>query len=159
MYEPMRNNHLIHMFVGEKTQEINMGIQDVDVPDIMFDLLTESKMHKKKDDHVYEEIKGDGSVVNTHDDLETLCDDVISKDERLLMVCASNRKVCGLFTNGIQSIDDMTPHNDEDFDLFGPDVKHNVTEKLGIIYYLLKKMAVLIILKLLILFPIVGPSE
>lgn len=57
---------------------------------------------------------------------ETLCEDVVSKYESLLLFCAINSKVYGLFTNVTQSINDaqteVTPHEDEDFDLIGLNV-------------------------------------
>lgn len=39
--------------------------------------------------------------------------------------------MCGLFTKRTQYIDDMTPHEDEDFDLSGLDMKQVVTDKSG----------------------------
>lgn len=44
---------------------------------------------------------------------------LISEDESLCLVCVIDSKVYGLFTNGIKSIDDITPHKDEVCDLNG----------------------------------------
>lgn len=61
-----------------------------DVPDILFDMLIGSQMHKENDDHVYENVKVDtiianDGVVDNHDHeveyMETMCKDVINKDE------------------------------------------------------------------------------
>lgn len=54
--------------------------------------------------------------------MQTLCEDMIIKDESLRVVC----KVCGLFSNGAQSIDDMTPLNDEYCDPMGLDIEQVV---------------------------------
>lgn len=62
-------------------------------------------------------------MVNTHYQVETLCEDMISQDDILRVVCAIDGKVYGLFTKGTQSIDDMTPHKDKVYDLSGLVVK------------------------------------
>lgn len=85
-------------------------------------MLIEFQKLKENDDHIHEYVvvgydKGDGGGVNTHDHVETLCEDMISEDESLHVVCAIYRKVYELFTNGRQPIDDMTPDKDEVFDL------------------------------------------
>lgn len=49
--------------------------------------------------------------------MEILCEDVISDNGSLCVVCVIDNKVCGLFTKGTQYIDDMTPHKDEVWDL------------------------------------------
>lgn len=128
------------MSFGEETQETNKENQDVDkdVLYILYGTLTESQIHKDIDDHIHEDVEidivmGDGDVVNAHDhareDGKTLCEDVISKDKSLLMGWVINRKVYELFTKGTQSIDDMTPYNDEDFDLIGLDMKKVINDK------------------------------
>lgn len=96
-----------------------MGNQDVekDGADILFDMLTKSQMSKDNNDHDV--------------DMETLYEDVICKDESLLVVYAINIKVSRLFTKGTQSIDDMTPPINEDFDLIDLDMEHVVTDKSG----------------------------
>lgn len=91
---------------------------------ILPNILTESQKLKKNDDHINKEVevdyaKGDSGVVNTLDHAETLCENMISEDESLRVVCAIDNKVCGLFTKGTQSIYDMTPHKDEVCDLSG----------------------------------------
>lgn len=69
-------------------------------------------MHKENNDH---------EKVGHAEDVETLCEDMISKDKSLLVFCSLDRKVCGLFTKDTQSID-------EDFDLNSLDMKQIVTE-------------------------------
>lgn len=97
-------------------------------------------MLKEDDEYVHDDVEvgiaitnGEGVINISHaiEDMETSCDNVISKDEILLIVCASNRKMYGFIIKGIKSIDDMTPHNDEELDLFGPNVKQNVTDQSG----------------------------
>lgn len=110
----------------EETREANLGNQDVDkyVLNIMSDMLTKSQMHKN-DDHICENFEVDTLIANhgvviNHDhaveDVETLCEDVIIKDESLLLI---NSKEYKLFTKGTQSINDTTPCNHKDFDLIG----------------------------------------
>lgn len=115
MYAPFWN-HLL-MSVGEESREPNLGNQDVDknVSNFLFDMLTKSQRLKENDDHIHEDVqvdfyKGDIVVVNTHDHVETLGENLICKDERLIMVCASINNVYGLFYKGAQFIDDVTPH-------------------------------------------------
>ncbi|CAI8595117.1 unnamed protein product [Vicia faba] len=119
-YGPIRKHHLFKKDFGEETHETNMGNQDddKDVLDILYDMLTKSQMHKENGDHVHEDVKVDtvianDGVVNNYDhaidDVETTCEDVISKDESLLLVCDANRKVYRFYLKGTQSIDDMTP--------------------------------------------------
>lgn len=77
----------------------------------------------------------DDGVVNTQDHageyVETLRKHVISKYESLHLVCAFNKKVYIFFTKGKQPINDMTPHNDEDFRLIGLDMEQVVIDKSG----------------------------
>lgn len=51
-------------------------------------------------------------------DVETLCEDVVSNDERIFLGCAVNSNIYRLFTNGTQSINafqiEMNPHEYED---------------------------------------------
>lgn len=72
-----------------------MRNQDVDknVPDILSDTLTKTQKLKENDDHIHEDVevdcaKGDDGVVNTYDHVETLCGDMISKDESLHVIYA-----------------------------------------------------------------------
>lgn len=119
LYRPLINHHLIHMSVGEEFQESNIGNQDIykDVSDILQDMLTKYHIHE---DVEVDYAKGDGGVVNTHDHIKTLCEDMISKDESLLLVYV-------LFSKGTQYINDMTPHNDKVFDPIGFDIEQVVT--------------------------------
>lgn len=56
---------------------------------------------------------------------------MISKDDRLLVVCAIDNKVYGLFIKVTQSIDDMAPLYDEYVDLSGLAKKEVVTDNSG----------------------------
>lgn len=77
----MKNHHLTSFY--KKTQEINMGIQDV--PCIQSKLLIEYQMHKENDDHFHEYVKAKPVISSggdkIHDqvvkDEETLCEDML----------------------------------------------------------------------------------
>lgn len=93
MRGPLRNHRL--MSIGEESPKFNMGNQDVNivVPAILSDMLTKSQRLKENDNHIHEDVEVDSTkvdygVVNTHDHVDTLCEDMISKDESLLVVCA-----------------------------------------------------------------------
>lgn len=65
--------------------------------------------------------------------MEILCEDMVSKNESLLLVCAYNNKVY---------IDDTTPLNDEDYDPMGLDMEQVIIVCQETLCYLLKKMEV-----------------
>ena len=99
---------------------------------ILSDMLTKTQKLKDNDNHIHEDVevdydKSDGGGVNTNDHVETLCEYMISEDESLRVFCAINSKVCGLFTNDTQFIDDMTPHKNEVCDLDGVVIEQVVT--------------------------------
>lgn len=136
--------------------------------DIMSDMLTESQMHKKDVEHLHDYVEVCTSITNgacvininhSLEDMETLCDNVISKDESLLLLYASNSKVYGLFTKSTQSIDDMTLIMMKSLISFVLMYRKVLLTNKEALCYLLKKMVVLVILKLLILLPILEPSE
>lgn len=140
LYGPTINHHIIEKYFGEETQETNMENQDddKDVLDILYDMLKESKMYKENDDYIHEDVEEDivianDDVVKNHDhaveDEQTMCEDVISKGESLILVCVLNRKVYRLFQKGIQFIDDITPHNEEDYNFNGLDMGKVVAQK------------------------------
>lgn len=103
-------------------------------------MLTWSQIHKENNYHIHEDVEvdtaiGDGDVVNTHDHagegVETLYEYVRSKDENLLGVYFINSKVYGLVSKGTMSLDDKTPHNNEDFNLSGLDMEQFMIDKSG----------------------------
>ncbi|KAL5070135.1 hypothetical protein RYX36_021022 [Vicia faba] len=54
-----------------------------------------------------------------HEDVKTLGEGVISKNESILMVCTTNSKEYRLILKITQPINNMTTNNDESFDLIG----------------------------------------
>lgn len=109
MYEPMENHHLIQMSFYKETQESNLGIQnnDNDVSNILYDMLTQSQIHKENDDHEFVEVDSivsNEDVFNNHEhtvkDMDTWGEEVISKDESVLLVCDVNNNEYELFYQG-----------------------------------------------------------
>lgn len=98
-------------------------------------MLSKFQRLKNNDHHIHENIKVDSvkgnGIVNTHDHIKTLCEDMICKDESLFLVYAYISKVYGLFTNGTRFIVHMTPLNDEDYDYIDLDMVQVVTDKSG----------------------------
>lgn len=102
-YGPMINHHDILMSSSEDSSETNLRSRDgdKDVSDFMFDMLTKYQVHKESDDHVHEDIEvltvasNDGDIGN-HDhaleNVQTLIEGVISKNESILLVYATNCK-------------------------------------------------------------------
>lgn len=127
-FGPMRNHHDILMSSGEDSQETNLSCLngDKDVPDILSDMLTKSQVHKGSDDHVHEDIDvvtvvanddGIDNRDNTLEDVQTLDEGVISKNESILLVFATNRKEYIFITTCTQSMKDMFAHIKENVDL------------------------------------------
>lgn len=132
----MRNHHDILMSYGEDSQEENLNNPDGDrdVPNIMSDTLTKSQVHEENYDHAHEDVEANITIDNdgvftNHDheleDVKTLGEGVISKNEIILMVYASNSKEYRVISKNTQFVDDMTPYNDED--LIGFDKEQVVT--------------------------------
>lgn len=61
-------------------------------------------------------------------DVETLCENMVNNDESIFLGCVINRKVYRLYNNSTQPIykvqTKIAPHEYEDFDLIGLDMKH-----------------------------------
>ena len=74
------------MSVSEVSLESNMRNQDVS--DIWSDMLTNSQMHKENNDH------------ENVEEVETLCEDLKSKAESLLVICAINSKSVWIIHEG-----------------------------------------------------------
>lgn len=121
----MRNHQLVHMSISEQTRETNRRNQDVDVSYILSNMLTESQMHKENNEHVHEEVD---HVV----DVETLCEDVISKDKTYsLVMLLIARYMDYLQKARTQSIGDMISLNDEEIDLIDLAMEQVFTNKPG----------------------------
>lgn len=99
----MRNHHDILMSSGEDSQETHSRSQDgdKDVSNFMSDMLTKYQVHKESDDHFHEDVEvvtaaSNSGGIDNHDhaleDMQTLIEGVISKNESILLVCATNYK-------------------------------------------------------------------
>ncbi|CAI8586784.1 unnamed protein product [Vicia faba] len=64
----MRNHHDTPIPSGEDSQKTKLSTSggDKDVPDILYNMLTEPQVHKENNDHVHEDVKVDDGVVNNH---------------------------------------------------------------------------------------------
>ncbi|CAI8608098.1 unnamed protein product [Vicia faba] len=148
MYGPMRN-HLSQKYFGEETQESNMENQNIDkyVPNILSDMLErEYQIHKENDgeinennfvsDDVHEDVEGDTrvthvGVVNNHDEKRNFA----SKGKQ----------------------DHIVEDVEKNIETLCEDVLLLTNQET--LCYLLKKMEVFMMLKLLIILPILEPSD
>lgn len=96
------------------------------MPDIFSNMLTKSQVHQKSDDHVSEDgmvytVVANGCGIDNHDhaleDVQTLGEGVISKNEIILMACTINSKKYRLISTGTQSVKDMSAHIEENVGL------------------------------------------
>lgn len=72
MYAPIRIHHLIKKYFGKETQETKMRNQyvDKDVPDILYDMLTNSQFHKENNDVTFENNFVSDDDHHVHEDVE-----------------------------------------------------------------------------------------
>lgn len=89
---------------------------DINVSNTLSNMLSESQVHMKVDDHIHEDVKDDNGIANDSDhaleDVKTLVDEAICKNENILMDC----------------VDDMSPQNNEDLSLINKDKHKSVSE-------------------------------
>lgn len=96
-------------------------------------MLTESQVYKEVDGH--EDVKDDNGLTDDSDDyhdhafeyVKNLVNGAIYKNENILLNCVTNSKKLRLISKNTQSIDDMSPHNDEDQSLIGSNEKQVVS--------------------------------
>lgn len=106
------------MFSCEDSHETILSCQDgdSDVSDIFLDMLTKSQVHKKNGDNVHEDVAADDSGINNHDhaleDMQTLGEGLISKNESILLVYATKSKKYKLTTSK-----DRSAHIEDNVDM------------------------------------------
>lgn len=65
------------------------------MPDILFNILTKSQVHKENDEQVHEDVEVDATRdkdggMDNHD--KTLNEEVISKNDNIILVCTTKSK-------------------------------------------------------------------
>lgn len=106
------------------------------MPGILSDILRKPRVHKECDNPIHEDVDVvivivNGGGINNHDhalkDVQTLGKGVTSKNESILLVCATNRKEYRLIWPCTQSIKYLYAYIEENVDL----MEHNVEKVSG----------------------------
>lgn len=132
----------IKMLHDEYSQ--NSGLRssddDNDVSDIMYIMLVKYHVHKEVDGHNHENVKADDGITDNSDDnhnkdledMKTLSNGVIYNNENIILDYVTHNMKLRVISKNTQSMDDMSPHNDEEQSKSEDSEKHDVNKFLNV---------------------------
>lgn len=82
---------------------------DNDVSDTLSNMVAKSQVHKEFDGHGHEADDGDNNNDHDLEDEKTLSNEVICKNENIILDCDTNTKMLRMISKNIQSMDEMFP--------------------------------------------------